>query len=253
MGWDGFLQSVRASATQVNDWRVTQERNLQAEIGSLSVSAGSAIEQAKRLAQKTKLQADILLMEQHINSTQRRWGSEAWDAMSAGDLASVSQIFERIKPEVEKLRTEIAEKRAEIQALEAGVAPHRGATLPFSIGSPPDASNLAHADLAHEPSPVEEVASALPFAAELEATPPVTGIPIAAAVSAAAAPLPAAPISVDTTSHDVLVASNPAENPDPYAAGIASPPGRNRNTSGTVSSNIDGSSAPEILQGWAEE
>ena len=100
-----------------------------------TVSAGQA---TGRAAKRTKIKADIALLERKVRLAKEEFGTKVWKAMDAADQAGVDAIFGDYKLKIDGLNAQIAGKRDDLEALNADAA---GAPRPDSTSYPAAATS----------------------------------------------------------------------------------------------------------------
>eukprot|EP00294_Goniomonas_avonlea_P004934 CAMPEP_0114559818 /NCGR_PEP_ID=MMETSP0114-20121206/11123_1 /TAXON_ID=31324 /ORGANISM="Goniomonas sp, Strain m" /LENGTH=90 /DNA_ID=CAMNT_0001745311 /DNA_START=93 /DNA_END=365 /DNA_ORIENTATION=+ len=81
--------------------------------------AKSAASSTERAAKKTKLQAEIKLLEDNIKDLKKGFGLCAFDHMDTGDQGALQEAFQQFKEQIDAKKEKIADKRTKISALEA--------------------------------------------------------------------------------------------------------------------------------------
>mmetsp|Transcript_20689 Transcript_20689/g.61718 ORF Transcript_20689/g.61718 Transcript_20689/m.61718 type:complete len:94 (+) Transcript_20689:118-399(+) len=78
-------------------------------------SAGDAVQKS---AEKSKLQAENLLLKQKVTGAKKEMGLQIYDAMVLGDQNEVSRVFAQFKAQVDELEAKIREKNGRIEQLD---------------------------------------------------------------------------------------------------------------------------------------
>ena len=131
--WAGVKSTASVVLESADDFFDSAEQAAQ-EVGQV---LKEGVSEAGRLAQKTRLQTDVAMLEQQVAAAKRRWGGESFDAMTTGDMATVYESHAKIKAEIDQLMAEIAAAEREISALDelAVVPPEAPATAgPLTLG-----------------------------------------------------------------------------------------------------------------------
>ena len=92
--------------------------------------AESAASEAGKLAQRSKLQAEIAYAQHSIDSLKREWGFEAFDAMVAGNAEKVQAKLYVAKTQIDELQSQIDEKNRQIEELEVEENPEDAVVMP---------------------------------------------------------------------------------------------------------------------------
>ena len=82
--------------------------------GSITKGATDAADTTKLAAQRTKLQAEVLYLEQQIKGILQKFGVDVFAHMESNNSAQVQQHFTEAKREVDVFREQVAAKNAEI-------------------------------------------------------------------------------------------------------------------------------------------
>merc|ERR1712216_442078 len=82
--------------------------------GSITKGATDAAETTRLAAQRTKLQAEVLYLEQQIKGVLQKFGVDVFQHMESNNSAQVQQHFTEAKREVDAFREQVAAKNAEI-------------------------------------------------------------------------------------------------------------------------------------------
>ena len=85
----------------------------------MKAGASSAATSAQVVAEKTKLQTEITLLNNKVKSAKKDMGLQIYDAMAAGDNSEVARVFGTFKAQVDSLNAQILEKRTRIEQLDA--------------------------------------------------------------------------------------------------------------------------------------
>ena len=124
-------------------WNVVGEAAASAT-ESLLEGAGAVADEAGRMAQATKLHAEIGLAQHSIDSIKRTWGYEAFDAMVAGDTEAVERVLRRCKAEIDGLQLDIDMKKRQIAELEIEEDPEDAVVMPPDAAPAPSSAPAAH-------------------------------------------------------------------------------------------------------------
>ena len=124
-------------------WNVVGEAAASAT-ESLLEGAGAVADEAGRMAQATKLHAEIGLAQHSIDSIKRTWGYEAFDAMVAGDTEAVERVLRRCKTEIDGLQLDIDMKKRQIAELEIEEDPEDAVVMPPDAAPAPSSAPAAH-------------------------------------------------------------------------------------------------------------
>ena len=100
-------------------WEKTTKRKLSAAGTAIKEGTVKASQATGRGAKRTKLKADIALLERKVRNAKEAFGVKVWSAMDAADAAGTDAIFAEYKNKVDALASQIAAKRDEIDALNA--------------------------------------------------------------------------------------------------------------------------------------
>ena len=191
-------------------WNVVGEAAASATASVLE-GAEAVAGEAGRMAQATKLHAEIGLAQHSIDSLKRTWGYEAFDAMVAGDTEAVESVLRRCKTEIDDLQLDIDLKKRQIAELEILEDPEDAVVMP------PDAA----------PAPSSAPATHPPYPQRVPATNSQQQTLIAESMAAPVAtivqPEPASD-QADDGFQDVGLSSPPEPRPqDASAAGVGAP------------------------------
>jgi hypothetical protein len=87
-------------------------------LAKAKAAASSASESAARTAKKTKLQGEIMLLQQRITTAKKEFGPLVFDAMVASiNGPEVDRIFNETRQKVEALQADIDAKRLQVDEL----------------------------------------------------------------------------------------------------------------------------------------
>ena len=78
---------------------------------------GKGASAAKKTAEKSKLQAEIVMLKQQIKQAKQGMGVAIYDALSLANEAEVQRVFESAKGRVDELEAKITEKNGRIEEL----------------------------------------------------------------------------------------------------------------------------------------
>ena len=120
-------------------WNVVGEAAASATASVLE-GAEAVAGEAGRMAQATKLHAEIGLAQHSIDSIKRTWGYEAFDAMVAGDTEAVEGVLRRCKTEIDDLQLQIDLNKRLIDELEIVEDPEDAVVMPPA--APPASSSV---------------------------------------------------------------------------------------------------------------
>ena len=172
--------SVRESLQEAAGALAEVSADVASEATRLTVVAAN---HAGRLAERTRLYAQVTAKQQRIALIKQSWGSDSYDAMDAGDIATVATNFHRAKAEIQRVEEEIEAKLIEIAALDA--APAQSAeTAVQQLPSSYSVDAWPGGDAAE--ARIQEAVPAMPVVTA------VPGVMIGTAVSAIPAALPRA-------------------------------------------------------------
>lgn len=93
-------------------------------------SAETAASEAGKLAQRSKLQAEIAYVQHSIDTLKREWGFEAFDAMVAGNTEKVQAKLYVAKTQIDELQSQIDEKNRQIEELDVEENPEDAVVMP---------------------------------------------------------------------------------------------------------------------------
>ena len=127
------------------DQRKERARAVKAGAMFAKAKAGmnSAAEATARSAKRTKLNGEIMLLQQKISKAKHDFGPHVYEAMLASiDGPEVGRLFNETKAKVDGLNAEIEAKRAQIEALKEAGAHHDSSAVPppSSGGAAPPAA-----------------------------------------------------------------------------------------------------------------
>ena len=118
---DGTEQTPRGSSLEQSLTRPvsppppeTEPRTMSDWWGSITKGATDAAETTRLAAQRTKLQAEVLYLEQQIKGVLQKFGVDVFQHMESNNSAQVQQHFTEAKREVDAFREQVAAKNAEI-------------------------------------------------------------------------------------------------------------------------------------------
>ena len=80
--------------------------------------ASSAATSAQVAAEKTKLTAEMSLLQNKVKAAKKDLGLQIYDPMASSDTAEVSRIFGASKATIDSLEAQIADKKNRIAALD---------------------------------------------------------------------------------------------------------------------------------------
>lgn len=124
-------------------WNVVGEAAASATASVLE-GAEAVAGEAGRMAQATKLHAEIGLAQHSIDSLKRTWGYEAFDAMVAGDTEAVESVLRRCKTEIDDLQLDIDLKKRQIAELEILEDPEDAVVMPPDAAPAPSSAPATH-------------------------------------------------------------------------------------------------------------
>ena len=124
-------------------WNVVGEAAASATASVLE-GAEAVAGEAGRMAQATKLHAEIGLAQHSIDSLKRTWGYEAFDAMVAGDTEAVESVLRRCKTEIDDLQLDIDLKKRQIAELEILEDPEDAVVMPPDAAHAPSSAPATH-------------------------------------------------------------------------------------------------------------
>ena len=124
-------------------WNVVGEAAASATASVLE-GAEAVAGEAGRMAQATKLHAEIGLAQHSIDSLKRTWGYEAFDAMVAGDTEAVERVLRRCKTEIDELQLDIDLKKRQIVELEIVEDPEDSVVMPPDAAPAPSSAPTTH-------------------------------------------------------------------------------------------------------------
>ena len=84
---------------------------------SVTHGARKGASAAKKTAEKSKLQAEIVMLKQQIKQAKQGMGVAIYDALSLANEAEVQRVFESAKGRVDELEAKITEKNGRIEEL----------------------------------------------------------------------------------------------------------------------------------------
>lgn len=112
----------------------TEPRTMSDWWGSITKGATDAAETTRLAAQRTKLQAEVLYLEQQIKGVLQKFGVDVFQHMESNNSAQVQQHFTEAKREVDTFREQVAAKNAEIADINRSME---------NVGKAPQSSGVA--------------------------------------------------------------------------------------------------------------
>ena len=97
------------------------------------MAAGDA---TARATKRTKLNADIMMLQNKVKDTKKNFGLTVYDEMVAANRPEVERMFMETRTKIEALEADIAAKRQQVEALKEPGTPRR---LSSASGDPPPA------------------------------------------------------------------------------------------------------------------
>lgn len=84
----------------------------------ISAGAKDAGRRASVAAEKTKLQAEIQILQSKVTGAKKAMGVQIYDALSLGDQGEISRVFGQFKAQIDALEAQIKEKSDRIEVLD---------------------------------------------------------------------------------------------------------------------------------------